>query len=1039
MACAAAITAVDAQEVRKTVTVVFSDLKGSTSLGEALDPESLRDVMGRYFERMRYVLHGHGAAVEKFIGDAVMAVFGLPRVREDDAQRAVRAAWQMQRALQELNDELEPRWGVRLLARIGVNTGEVVAGDAAAGQRLVTGDPVNMAARLEQAAGPGEVLVGESTYRLVRDAVRADPVGPFVVKGKAEPVTAYRLVEVLPAAAAAMRRMDAPMVGRGGELRLLEAALNRAIARKGCELVIVIGEPGMGKSRLLAEFEAGAAGRARVLHAHCPSYGEGITFWPLAEMVRDAASVSGDVAGEGRADLTGASVAALMEGHPQAAAVTARVGSAVGLSAELFPVEEISWATRVLLAHLAKEHPLVLIVEDIHWAEQAFLDLLDHLSDQTQQAPLLLACSARLELPEGWASRPGRQTINLGPLTSEESDRLIANLLDGSGLPGPAQERIQQAAAGNPLFIEQTLSMLADQGYPLSGSNGPPPAIQLSRFPVPASISALLSARLDTLSAEERTVLERASVAGQVFARAAVTELCSPPLRPRIGSCLHALTRKAFVEPDQDSPGGDAGRFRFRHVLIRDAAYSTMLKKLRAQLHERFGGWLEILSRAGPENEELIGYHLEQAYRYRQELGYLDEATRALGDRAGTLLGAAGRRALGRGDMLAAENLLRRAIASLPEENQSHRSFLPYLGAALGWAGRTQEAITILDAAIEEARSAGDTSVEWRAIAERLDIKAGVEWIGEDALAEAERMIPALEEAGDELGLAKAFRLICVFQWANGHLAQAEKACVRGAGHARRSGDPREENEIIAAMACLAFLGPRPAEEAAAICRKLLQQVQGNRHAEGYVRIHLALLEAMQGLPDQARETLSLAEATLAEGGSRKWSSYITWAQGIVAETRGDTEAANRLYLRCDEIDHETAGTYWPEALARRADLLAEAGRSDELQGVIEQLGSREWAEAMEEVPRLSGLARALAAVGRVAEALQASERALKTVESTELLNDHAEVLLRQAAVLRAANRPEEAVTALEEALRLFEQKGNVVWAERTRNLLSSP
>jgi class 3 adenylate cyclase len=396
MACAAALTVAGSQEVRKTVTVIFSDLKGSTNLGEALDPESLRDVMGRYFERMRAILQSHGAAVEKFIGDAVMAVFGLPRVHEDDALRAVRAAWQMQRVLQELNDELEARWGVRLLARIGVNTGEVVAGDAATGQRLVTGDPVNTAARLEQAAGPGEVLVGENTYRMVRDAVRVEAVEPLAVRGKAEPVTAYRLVEVLPAAAAVMRRLDAPMVGREAELRLLVAALDRAIAQQRCELVTVIGEPGMGKTRLLVEFEAKTTGRARVLHARCPSYGEGITFWPLAEMVQDA--VRGVLGGAGQEPMdTAASLAALMEGHPEAAAVIARVGSALGLSSDPFPLEEIYRGTRLLLTHLASSGPLVLAVEDIHWAEPAFLDLLDHLSDRTKGASVLVLCSGRLE------------------------------------------------------------------------------------------------------------------------------------------------------------------------------------------------------------------------------------------------------------------------------------------------------------------------------------------------------------------------------------------------------------------------------------------------------------------------------------------------------------------------------------------------------------------------------------------------------------------------------------------------------------------
>ncbi|HEX9235839.1 MAG TPA: adenylate/guanylate cyclase domain-containing protein, partial [Actinomycetota bacterium] len=292
-----------AEEVRKTVSVVFCDLKGSTSLGEKLDTESLREILNRYFREMKAVLERHGGTVEKFIGDAVMAVFGLPRLHEDDALRAVRAAFEMREALQRVNEELEARWGVRLENRTGVNTGEVVAGDVASGQRLVTGDVINVAARLEQAAPALEILIGEATYRLVKDAVDVERVEPLELKGKSERVPAYRLLAVSQEEGLA-RRMNAPMVGRATELSVLTWALETAIEDRNCQLVTVFAPAGVGKSRLLQEFRRSARGRATVVRGRCLPYGDGITFWPLAEVTRAAANISDeDPLEEARAKL----------------------------------------------------------------------------------------------------------------------------------------------------------------------------------------------------------------------------------------------------------------------------------------------------------------------------------------------------------------------------------------------------------------------------------------------------------------------------------------------------------------------------------------------------------------------------------------------------------------------------------------------------------------------------------------------------------------------------------------------------------------
>jgi class 3 adenylate cyclase len=1036
MACAAALTLTGSQEVRKTVTVVFSDLKGSTSLGEALDAESLRDVMGSYFERMRAILHSHGAAVEKFIGDAVMAVFGLPRVHEDDALRAVRAAWQMQRVLQELNDELDARWGVRLQARIGVNTGEVVAGDPATGQRLVTGDPVNTAARLEQAAGPGEVLVGENTYQLVRDAVRVDAVGPLAVKGKAEPVTAYRLVEVMPIAAA-MRRLDTPMVGRGTELRLLETVLDRAIARRQCELVVVIGEPGMGKTRILLEFEAKTAVRARVLHARCPSYGEGITFWPLAELVQDAVrGVLGDV-GQEPMD-TAASLVRLMKGHPEAAPVAARVGSALGLSSDLFPLEEIHRGTRLLLTHLAKERPLVLAVEDIHWAEPAFLDLLDYLSDQIQEASVLVVCSGRPELADNRPGVLGRHIINLEPLSVEESARLIVHLLGSSGLPTSAQKQIQEAAAGNPLFIEQILSMLADEGYLPTGGDERDRAKDPSNFSVPPSISALLSARLDGLPAEERAVIERASIPGHVFARAAVAELCGVPLRPRVDPCLHALTRKVFVESGQYGPSDDPGWFRFRHALIRDTAYGAMLKKLRAELHEQFGGWLETFNEGALENEELLGYHLEQAYRYRTELGPPDDHAVRLGRRAAQSLAAAGRRALTRGDVGAAGKLLRRAGALLPPSDPDRLAVMIDLGGALRENGDLAAAIGILDEAVGEAKRRGDAGVECRGLVERfeVDMKLGTPGWPSRAWAEAQRLIPQLEAVGDNFGLAKTWRMLSWVHGARWSLAGWDQASQRAIHYARKAGDLREEMEVLAGLSIPAAFGPMPAGEGIRRCEEILRRVKGNSRAEAFVLEHLGLLQAMVGRFTEARATTSRSADMYDEIGAFAHASRVRSVAADVELLAGDIAAAEEKILEIFRF-REQRGLQGP---SQWLDLYLARVR-------CERSGYREappLVEADEELDSEDILLAAtvtgklLARRGKVAEGESRIRDALARTAESDAVIFRGEALMALGEVLRLADRGEEAARVFEQALHLWEQKGHIVMSRKTSAILAA-
>ncbi|HXF72859.1 MAG TPA: adenylate/guanylate cyclase domain-containing protein, partial [Actinomycetota bacterium] len=674
-------------EARKTVTVLFCDVTGSTGLGERLDPESLRKVMARYFDVARARVERHGGTVEKFIGDAVMAVFGIPVVHEDDALRACRAAVEIREAVAALAKELQRDHGTGLEVRIGVNTGEVVAGDPAAGQALVTGDAVNVAARLEQAADPGEVLVGEATHRLVRDAVVAEAVEPLTLKGKAGAVAAHRLLDVHPTAPGVSRRLDSPLVGRDRELGLLRQALDRAVSERACHLFTLLGAAGVGKSRLVEEFAEGLAG-ARVLRGRCLPYGEGITFFPVVEVLKQA---TGALDFEEPSVLE-RKVCEVVAGEDHGELICARLGHLLGLAEGEAVPEETFWAIRRFLEALARERPLVLVLDDVQWGEAAFLDLVEHVADWTRDAPILLVCLARPELvdvrPRWGGGKLNATSILLEPLPHDQCERLVANLLGAEEVAREVRDRVLSSAEGNPLFVEQMVQVLIDDGLLARRDGRWAPVGDLSSVPVPPTIHALLQARLDRLSADERAAIQRASVVGRDFFRGAVVAMSPEPERSAVGAALMSLVRKDLIRPDRSTlPGEDA--FRFRHLLIRDAAYEGIPKEVRAELHERFAGWLtRVAGGRVEEQEEILGYHLEQASRYRRELGPVDEAGRELGRRAARHLASAARRAFARGDAGAAANLLARAVDLLGPDDPEHLRLLPEVGHALVEAGR---------------------------------------------------------------------------------------------------------------------------------------------------------------------------------------------------------------------------------------------------------------------------------------------------------------------------------------------------------------
>ena len=684
-------------------------------------------------------------------------------MHEDDALRAVRAAVELGAALAELNKELQRDWGVTLQIRTGVNTGEVVAGSAAAGSALVLGDAVNVAARLEQAAAPGEVLIGQTTWELVRDAVQAEPVAPLALKGKAQGVAAWRLTAVSPDVPGHARRRDVSMVGREAERQLLLEALDRVVAERACKLVTVLGAAGVGKTRLVDEAFASVGERAIVLRGRCLSYGEGITYWPVAEVVRQAAGITHDdtlQAAQGK-------LAALLAGQEQAEQLARRIAASVGLAEAGGTTEEIFWAVRQLFEHLARRRPLVVVVDDLHWAEPTLLDLIEYLANFARNAPMLLvglACTELLDARPGWGrSVPDAATILLEPLSGAESGRLVEQLLGMAGIDQRAETQIIRQAGGNPLFLEELVAKLLDDGLLRRDGGRWVASAELDRTGIPATIQVLLAARLEQLPSGERAVLERASVVGKSFSWAVAGALAPEQQRARLRSDLASLVRRDLLRPDRSDAAGEDG-FQFRHDLIRDAAYQALPKQERAELHERLASWLQQAAgeRMG-EQQELLGYHLEQAYRFRVELGPPDDHARTLARGAAEHLGAAGRRALARDDRPAAANLLRRAAWLLPAGDAARVQLLPDLGVALMNVGELEQAGVVLGEAATVARAGGEERLAWRA---SLDYS----WLrllthpdsgsAEAARREAEQAITRLTDLDDALGLAKAWLLL---------------------------------------------------------------------------------------------------------------------------------------------------------------------------------------------------------------------------------------------------------------------------------------
>jgi class 3 adenylate cyclase/tetratricopeptide (TPR) repeat protein len=1029
----------DPGEVRKTVSVLFSDITGSTALGERLDPESVRRVLSRYFRDMRSVLERHGGTVEKFVGDAIMAVFGIPVLHEDDALRAVRAAAEMRSSLASLNSELEKAYAVRLEVRTGVNTGEVVAGDPSAGETLVTGDTVNTGARLEESAAPGEIRIGEATYRLIRDAVVAEPVEPVTVRGKRSVVPAYRLLDIRADADRTARSLSSPLVGRGDERLALDGVFEEAAHGGGCRVVTILGMAGVGKSRLVHEFLSTLGSDATALRGRCLPYGEGITFWPVAEVVRQAAGIRAD---EG-AESARARIRQLLEDRDHADRIAAGVTQMIGLGDTAGTPEEMSWGFRRFLEILAERGPLVVVFDDIHWGEPTFLDLLEYLADFAQ-GPILLLCLARLDLldlrPSWLIAKRNAQTISLEPLSENESARLIENLLVQPGLDPAARANITSAAEGNPLFIEEMLRMLIDEGLLERRNGGWVATTDPSRVHVPPTISALLAARLERLDREELLVAQRASVMGKAFFWGAVAALTPEGERGEVGRHLQALVTKELIRPDSSSLEGE-DTFRFRHILIRDAAYRAIPKRIRAELHERFAEWLE--DRAGDrinEYEEIVGHHLEQASVNRAELGVVDERSAQLAKRAAERLAAAGRRAFARHDVPAAVSLLSRAAALLPRTEPNRIALLPDLGRALMEHGDLERADEVLTEAQREASASNDRVTQAHALLSSLLLHLYTEPEGKtEAIREGvDRVLPVFEAEGDERGLALASRLLAEIEWVGSRYGAVEPHLERAIQHARRAGDRRQEVEALAQMAASVLLGPTPAEQGIRRCREILEQSGGARRVEAAVLSVEAQLQAMRGLFEGTRERIGRAKAILEDLGASFRSTAPSEALAFVEMLAGDPAAAEReLWWGYRALEQMGDRGFMSTAAAELAQAIYEQSRyedADRLATVsIEGAASDDIAS---QAPARSVRAKILARRGESEPAEALAREAVEMLRSTDNLNMLGDGLVDLAEVLRGSGRASEAAAALTEAVEVYERKGNRVSAGRARATL---
>jgi DNA-binding SARP family transcriptional activator/tetratricopeptide (TPR) repeat protein len=998
---------------RRPVTVVCVLPRVASDSGMPLDPEAYDAVNEQSVAGLTAVFERYGGKLAVSAGERLMGVFGAASAHEDDALRALRASLEARRMLTtEMADTLR-RHGMSLTCRCGVATGEALVGGP--DPQRSTGNVGAQAVTLAEAAEPGQILIGRPTQELAAAAVETVSAGP----GRF----------ILQSAQAVMRplalRLDVPLVGRDEELRQLAAACVVASQERMTTLVTVLGEAGIGKTRLVCEIERRLGHEANVLTGRCLPYGEGITFWPLREVIRQATG------GHDAPDR----IRALLDGQPDAAEVAARLSLALGPgSGGRLDGAEIFWATRRLFETLARSRPLLVVFEDLHWAESTFLDLVESLAVQQGRSPVVLVCVARPELIEQrptWAAEAARAlSIELAPLAERAAAALLDSLAGDQRISPATRARLLETAAGNPLYLEQLTAALSEH----TGSE---------IWPVlPPTIQALLGARLQRLGPGASSVLARAAIVGKDFGIQAIRELLPPQARGPLDRNLQTLVAKGLVQ-HQPSDRRPADEYSFRHILIQEAAYRAIPKSLRAELHHRFADWLEyVFWEPGTARPEILGYHLEQSVRYLSELRPAEAASSPLPRRAAGHLETAGRAADDRDDALAAVNLLIRAAALLPGDDAALARVYTSLGAALTEAGQLEKAMATLDDAQRIAAANGDEGQRAHARAQAL--LSDLRLMPNRAAVQIAQALPVLRaqfaRGQDDQGLCQALRLEAAVHWIHGRSAAAEEAWRRAARYARRANDRRQLTEILGWLASAALWGPTPAAEGIRRCADYLGEVGNHPRGQVVILNHMAGLHAMQDQAETAHATLNRAKSYLDALGPTM-TAAVTQPAAFVAMLVGDPATAEmHLRFACDALslmgekdNLATAAALLARAIAAQGQ--ARYGEASQLVALSLETAAGE--DLVTEIIGQGLSARMLADRGRHAEATELASSAVALAARTDLLSQHADALLDLAHVLVAAGRFPEAHTAATQARDLYQRKGNLPGARESLGYLT--
>ena len=998
---------------RSLVTALFCDLVGSTELGERLDPELLRRVLDPYFEAMRVAIERHGGTVEKFMGDAVVGAFGVPTAHEDDTLRAMRAAFEMREAAAKQDAGIEDP-DIRVRVRIAISCAEAFADESAARQGRISGDAFNTAARLQAAGEPGDVLVSGAAEQMLRGRVDLSPLGPVALRGKAQPVDAYRVLRISPT----QIRIESPLVGRDRPLTALRSALEDAIEARACVLVTVLGPPGVGKSRLVTAFADAVRDRAEVLVGQTPSYGDGVTFAPLVELLAQAAALPSS---DGKA--IAAALRKRLAAEPDGGAVGDRLAHVLGVGEAT--ASDTPWAVRRLLEVLASRRPLVVVVEDVHWAETPMLDLVDAIVERFH-GPALVLCLARPELLEqrpNWAAgKPRATTSTLPPLASQDA-RHLAKLLLGQQAPASILDRVCETAEGNPLYLEQLSAMLADQGLLADGSwIGSHDA----DVEIPLTLQALLAARFDQLDPATRLLLERTSVEGRRFRISAVVALAPGVGTGEVEAALTTLERRGFVQLEDEA----TGRWRFAHALLREAAYRAMSKEQRVDLHARLADWILAEDTNEPDADESAARHLERAFHLREELGAHDGTAADLRDRAGELFADAGARAFAALDLIMARELLGRAAVLLPDTSPRRFDFLPNLGVALTETGRPAETEALLAKAVEQAGAGGYERDALRARVQLLSnrvFRSPTEAELESAVDEARAAAEVFESLDDSVGLAEAAVAIEYFEWMRGRVAESHRWAFQALRQARAAGCSREASQAAADIVNDAVNGPLPFDRFAAVAAQLLSfHDDPISVSSGHSLMALAAL----GAGDQAgfHEHEQIWRDVVTRHGLAWLGATHALLIGSVEISAGDAAAGETRLREARDVLAGLGDIWWVSTLdGYLCTAVAAQDRPREFLRLADAFDEALFVPDRQTLIRRSLIrSRAKLLRGSAADAEVAARRGLELAQSSDLILDHADALLTLAEIIDARGLQDDAKIARSEAAKLFRGKGSI-------------